>query len=115
MTTAAAKETKDAPASAAPSPTHPSSGNSTLAMEMTNLQLLRRMFGFIRPVRGIATLTVLVILLSVLIDNRFQPPLWIHALLWVPFTFIAAVVMLRWIKAGLIAQQFRVRRLEHDQ
>ncbi len=37
--------------------------------EMTNWQLLKRMFSFIKPVRGIACLTVLVILIAVLIDT----------------------------------------------
>lgn len=59
----------------------------------------------------ILLLGALVVLLAVIVDNLFAPPFWVHAVIWTPFTFVAAVLMLRPIKAGLIAQEFRVRDL----
>ena len=39
-------------------------------------------------------------------EFRFEPPWWLHVMLWVPLTFGVAVWMLRVLKAWLIAQQF---------
>lgn len=43
------------------------------------------------------------------VEFRFQPPWWVHVVLWLPITFVAAVWMLRCLKAWLIAQQFTYR------
>ncbi len=48
--------------------------------------------------------------LVLFVELRYQPPMWVHLVLWVPFTFFAAVWMLRVMKAWLIAQQYRHRR-----
>ena len=45
--------------------------------------------------------------LAAWVEIRYAPPLWLHALLWVPFTFIACIALLRFFKAWLIALQFR--------
>ena len=37
----------------------------------------------------------------------WHPPLWLHALLWIPFTFIGCVVCMRFFKGWLIAIQFK--------
>jgi uncharacterized protein (DUF983 family) len=39
------------------------------------------------------------------VEFRFEPPWWLHVLLWVPFTTAAAVWLLRLLKAFLINQQ----------
>ncbi len=39
----------------------------------------------------------------------FSPPFWLHALIWVPFIFGAAIFSLRVGKAALIAVQYRTR------
>jgi uncharacterized protein (DUF983 family) len=46
-----------------------------------------------------------------LVEINFSPPLWVHLLLWAPLILIGAVAMLRPLKAGLIALQYRHRRL----
>ena len=43
------------------------------------------------------------------VEFRFEPPWWLHVVLWLPITFGAAVWMLRVLKAWLIAQQYRHR------
>lgn len=48
--------------------------------------------------------------LVLFVELRYQPPIWMHLVLWVPFTFFAAVWMLRVMKAWLIAQQYTHRR-----
>jgi len=46
-----------------------------------------------------------------LVEIKFSPPVWVHLLLWGPLIVIGAVAMLRPLKAGLIALQYRHRRL----
>lgn len=40
------------------------------------------------------------------VEFRFDPPWWLHLLLWPPITFFGAAWMLRLLKAALIRQQF---------
>ena len=54
----------------------------------------------------ILALGALMMILVFWVEFRFEPPWWMHALLWLPVTFGLAVWMLRVLKAWLIAQQF---------
>ena len=56
----------------------------------------------------------LVVGLAGWVEFSYQPPYWVHALLWVPLIFIASVGMLRPLKAYLIALQYRVALLEQN-
>ena len=40
------------------------------------------------------------------VEFRFEPPWWVHVLIWGPLTFGASVWMLRVLKGWLIAQQY---------
>jgi uncharacterized protein (DUF983 family) len=51
-------------------------------------------------------------LLAVFVELAYQPPLWLHALLWVPFTLGASLLLLRVFKTALIYWQYRSGRLE---
>ncbi|HVJ51515.1 MAG TPA: DUF983 domain-containing protein [Aliidongia sp.] len=53
----------------------------------------------------------LVTLFASLVEVKFAPPLWVHLLLWTPLIIGGAVVLLRIMKAALIAIQFRSRTL----
>jgi len=44
---------------------------------------------------------------ALVLEFSVHPPIWVHALLWVPGTFLLAFGMLRPLKALLIALQFR--------
>jgi uncharacterized protein (DUF983 family) len=43
------------------------------------------------------------------VELKFEPPLWVHAVLWPPLTLIGAVALLRPLKAIMIALQYRHR------
>lgn len=43
------------------------------------------------------------------VELKYEPPLWLHAVLWPPLTVIGAIAMLRPLKATLIALQYRHR------
>ena len=60
---------------------------------------------------AILMLGMLVVGLAALVEVNFSPPIWVHLLLWAPLILIGAVAMLRPLKAGLIALQYRHRRL----
>ena len=63
----------------------------------------------------ILLLGAVVALLAVLTELWFAPSLWLHAVLWPPIILGGAVLMLRPMKATLIALQFRHRSGEaHD-
>jgi uncharacterized protein (DUF983 family) len=49
----------------------------------------------------------IVVALAALVEMKFSPPIWIHLVLWTPFIIVGAIAMLRPLKAGLIALQYR--------
>lgn len=49
--------------------------------------------------------------LAILVEAEFAPPLWVHIVLWVPLVLGGAILLLRPLKAGLIALQYRHRQL----
>ena len=59
---------------------------------------------------AILMLGMLVVGLAALVEVNFSPPIWVHLVLWAPLILIGAVAMLRPLKAGLIALQYRHRR-----
>ena len=52
-------------------------------------------------------LGLIVVGLAAVVEIWFSPPMWVHLLLWTPLILGGAVAMLRPLKAGLIALQFR--------
>jgi uncharacterized protein (DUF983 family) len=55
----------------------------------------------------ILILGALVVLFAALVEIAFSPPIWVHLLLWTPTILGGAILMLRPLKALLIAQQYR--------
>jgi uncharacterized protein (DUF983 family) len=54
----------------------------------------------------------LVVGLAAVVEINFSPPMWVHLLMWTPLILGGAILMLRPLKAWLIAQQYRHHRLE---
>ena len=52
-------------------------------------------------------LGALTVLLAILVEIAFAPPIWVHLVLWTPFIIGGAILLLRPLKAGLIALQYR--------
>ncbi len=55
----------------------------------------------------ILILGALVVGLAIFVEITFAPPMWVHLVLWTPFIIGGAIVLLRLMKAWLIAMQFR--------
>ncbi|HEY4345018.1 MAG TPA: DUF983 domain-containing protein [Parvibaculum sp.] len=45
--------------------------------------------------------------LALYVEVKYQPPYWVHAVLWIPLTLFLTVGLLRPLKGWLIAQQYR--------
>jgi len=60
-------------------------------------------------------LGALIMILVFWVEFRFEPPWWVHVLIWLPLTFAGAVGMLRVLKAWLIAQQYHHRSTELEE
>ena len=52
-------------------------------------------------------LGLIVVGLAAWVELKFAPPMWVHMLLWTPLIVGGAIAMLRPLKAGLIALQYR--------
>jgi len=52
-------------------------------------------------------LGMIVVGLAAVVELKFAPPIWLHLALWTPLTLGGALLLLRPLKAGLIALQYR--------
>jgi uncharacterized protein (DUF983 family) len=60
----------------------------------------------------ILILGALVVALAIFVEVTFAPPIWVHLLLWTPVIIGGAILLLRPLKAWLIAMQYRHHLLE---
>lgn len=51
----------------------------------------------------------LLVALAFWVEFRFNPPLWVHAVLWPALAIPITILLMRPLKAFLVAQQFRNR------
>ncbi|MDB5409167.1 MAG: hypothetical protein JWL84_4079 [Rhodospirillales bacterium] len=52
-------------------------------------------------------LGAVVVLLAIVVEISFAPPIWVHVVLWGPTILGGSILLLRPLKAGLIALQYR--------
>lgn len=55
---------------------------------------------------------VLVTTGAALVEMHFEPPMWVHAALWLPLTLIGSIACLRSFKAILITMEQRLDQLK---
>jgi uncharacterized protein (DUF983 family) len=60
----------------------------------------------------IMVLGAIVVILAFWVEFRFEPPLWVHVVLWPSITLPLAILLMRPMKAALVALQFRHRATE---
>ena len=48
----------------------------------------------------------IVVACALIVEVKYQPPLWLHAVLWVPLILVTTLLPLRSMKSLLIALQF---------
>jgi len=81
------------------------------ACEICGLDLSEQDAGDGPAVFAILFLGMIVVGLAALVEIKFGPPIWVHLVLWTPLILAGALAMLRPLKAGLIALQYRHRLL----
>ena len=60
----------------------------------------------------ILVLGAIVVSLAFWVEFRFSPPLWVHAVIWPLVTLPGAILMMRPMKAALVALQYQHRKTE---
>ncbi len=50
--------------------------------------------------------------LALVVEYLFAPPLWLHAVVWMPVILVMSVVLLRPLKGLTVALQYRFRSVE---
>lgn len=50
-----------------------------------------------------------ILALALFVESTFHPPLWLHAILWLPCITLACIWALRFTKALMIAIQYRTK------
>jgi len=54
---------------------------------------------------------------ALFVEFTYQPPLWLHAAIWIPATVILSLLLLRLLKSALLVLQFKHQaqegRLQH--
>lgn len=66
-------------------------------------------------VAGIFILGTVVVGLAIWVEFRFEPPLWLHAVLWTPIIIGGAIGLLRPLKGISVALQYRYRRVDEEE
>ena len=66
--------------------------------------------GFVVPI--LMVLGFMVVGAAIWFDFTYNPPLWLHAVIWPPVTVALAVIMTRYLKSFLAVQQYHVRKAE---
>jgi len=56
---------------------------------------------------AILFLGFIVVGLALVVEVRFGPPLWVHAMLWTPLILVGAIAILRPLKALMVALHYR--------
>jgi uncharacterized protein (DUF983 family) len=62
----------------------------------------------------ILPLSILTAVLALLVEVKFQPPMWVHVVTWPLFIAFAVGFLLRPVKGIMIVLQYRYRDVEHD-
>lgn len=60
-------------------------------------------------------LGVVIVGLAWVLEVFLAPPLWLHAVVWIPLTVIGAVVLLRPMKGLTVAIQYRYRAVDEPE
>jgi uncharacterized protein (DUF983 family) len=47
-----------------------------------------------------------------IVEVAYEPPAWVHLVIWLPFALAAVLVLMRPVKATMIGLQYRYRRDE---
>ena len=58
---------------------------------------------------GIFVIGAIAVIMALWVDARFEPPLWLHALIWPVVVLPLSLIVMRFAKAMLLGLQWRHR------
>ena len=61
-------------------------------------------------VAGIFLVGAIAVIAALVVDVKYAPPLWLHALVWPGLILGLSIGVMRWAKGALVALQYRQRR-----
>ena len=82
--------------------------------EVCNLDLRAQDAGDGPAVFVVLILGFVTVGLALLVEFKLSPPMWVHIVIWPVFILGLALLLLRVLKATLIALQYRYRTTEFD-
>jgi uncharacterized protein (DUF983 family) len=62
----------------------------------------------------ILPLSIVTCVSALLVEVKFEPPMWVHMTVWPAFIALVVGGLLRPIKSIMVALQYRYRDVEHD-
>jgi uncharacterized protein (DUF983 family) len=51
-------------------------------------------------------MSIKVVVLALILEFTVEPPAWLHVIIWIPFTILGSLIMLRFTKSLFIAIQY---------
>ncbi len=82
--------------------------------DVCGLELARHDSGDGPAVFVILILGFIVVGLALWVELTFEPPMWVHIVLWTPTILGGALLMLRPLKATMIALHYKHRREDYE-
>ena len=64
---------------------------------------------------GIFILSFLIVGVAGMVEYLYSPPLWVHAVLWLPLTLAGTLMLLRPLKGIAVVLQYRYRSVEEPE
>jgi len=77
------------------------------ACPVCGLDLSRYEAGDGPAVAGIFIVGAAAVIAALVVDARYRPPLWVHAITWPLLILGLSVLVMRWAKAALVVVQYR--------
>lgn len=53
-----------------------------------------------------SVMSIKVVVLALILEFTVEPPAWLHVIIWIPFTILGSLIMLRFTKSLFIAIQY---------
>ena len=63
----------------------------------------------------IVVYSAVIVPLALWVEFAFEPPIWVHLLIWIPVILGGAIALMRPFKAWLIAQHYKHNVGDHNQ
>jgi len=55
-------------------------------------------------------LNIFIVLLAIIVEIHFSPPLWLHIVIWVPLIIILSILLIRYLKVLFLFLNFKYRK-----